>query len=89
VRKLCQSDACRGRPAGKPCWLKRRSEEEKQEEALQAHIDLLPALAGADAEADEERKRKRKPKTNTTKTHRYVEAAFLWRVKTTHNRSDN
>jgi hypothetical protein len=29
------------------------------------------------------------PGTNTTKTCRYVEAAFLWRVKTTHNGSDN
>jgi hypothetical protein len=38
--------------------LKRRSGELKQEEAFQAFIDLLPALAGADAEeADEERKR--------------------------------
>jgi hypothetical protein len=25
----------------------------------------------------------------TTKTCRYVEAAFLWRVKTTHNTADN
>ncbi len=29
------------------------------------------------------------PGTNTTKTCRYVEAAFLWRVKTTHNKLDN
>jgi hypothetical protein len=29
------------------------------------------------------------PGTQTTKTCRYVEAAFLWRVKTTHNTSDN
>jgi hypothetical protein len=29
------------------------------------------------------------PGTLTTKTCRYVEAAFLWRVKTTHNTNDN
>jgi hypothetical protein len=27
--------------------------------------------------------------TQTTKTCRYVEAAFLWRVETTHNANDN
>jgi hypothetical protein len=29
------------------------------------------------------------PVSKTSKTCRYVEAAFLWRVKTTHNRADN
>jgi hypothetical protein len=29
------------------------------------------------------------PGTNTVKTCRYVEAAFLWRDKTTHNKLDN
>jgi hypothetical protein len=29
------------------------------------------------------------PGTNTVKTCRYVEAAFLWRVKTTHNKLDS
>jgi hypothetical protein len=29
------------------------------------------------------------PVTKTSKTCRYVEAAFLWRVKTAHNTADN
>ncbi len=58
-------------------WCINQSDAVRVDPALKAKVDALEWPTNL------------VPGTNTTKTCRYVEAAFLWAVETTHNTADN